>query len=427
MSARIKTEEAPLPPVTSSTPVPPLEVDDGPDEIVREFDVFLSPELCQQIYLLQFPLHHAEIGSFTEARIKPHHGMIEIDQPLPDLPQRHYSVGEPNLSWVTKRTFQSHTIPVETHMCLAKLKEQNGETALHMVPLQHISQMRPALNHVDEDDDDKEDDLDKMDDDDDEKKPLMFKRKESETAANRRLNSYGYKKTSESSEEWQSLQVCDEESIEHQSVMDSVVCPKPDQHVLAEKDESRPKYIESLNYMTLAKSDPGQGHVDVKDIKSIVARLTLILRNGWPIPYAILRSQFGIGVQISDALIFRGLSICAVMVRGNYCLHSQFVALPRNLQHVRTFILLLLQIKGSIKRKQLEAVYEDLGGVSKDKLKVMLLQVAKRTPKGWEARVEDDVAFVASHPEQSELNLKFWEKQNRLNSDLVQKYEAAEP
>ncbi|KAL7579410.1 hypothetical protein ACA910_014078 [Epithemia clementina (nom. ined.)] len=463
MPVRVKTEDTPEP-VLSSSPLTtkkgisrPFDDDidsessndGGGDRVVREIDVFLSPELGQQLYLLQYPLQHTEVGQLTAARIKPRHGMIELEQPLPELPKRHYGIGEPNLSYVTNRTFRSHTIPVETHMCLAKLKEEESpdgvgtkRTALHMVPLQHIVQLRPSLHHIDADpsnkDSDNAMDLDDLDKDDQEQKPLMFKRKESERATNARKSSFAYKKSSEDAEEWQPLEICDEESIEHHGAMDLVACPSRHQHVLATPDPSktRPRYIESLNYMPLARNDPSQGAMNMgvlsssSNVKAVLTRLTVLLRNGWPIPYSVLRDRFSgpnnSDEEVNEEVLFQALAVCAVMVRGNFCLHSRFVALPPVLQHARTFILLVLQTKGSVQRERLQIVYQGSKTVTTEKLYVLLNQVAKRTVKGWELRVDDDLAFVSMHPEQSELHLQYWEKQNqsRYFRQLLQKYEA---
>jgi len=38
------------------------------DEVVREIDVFLSPELAQQIYLVQYPLQHDDVTTPLSAR-----------------------------------------------------------------------------------------------------------------------------------------------------------------------------------------------------------------------------------------------------------------------------------------------------------------------------------------------------------------------
>lgn len=38
----------------------PVVVDDS-DEVVREIDVYLSPAMASQLYLVQFPLQHREV------------------------------------------------------------------------------------------------------------------------------------------------------------------------------------------------------------------------------------------------------------------------------------------------------------------------------------------------------------------------------
>ena len=450
MPVKVKTEDVPeeIPSNSASFPAKTFEDDKGSpadDPVVREINVFLSPELCQQLYLFQYPLQHTEVGPLTGARIKVRHGMVELDQPLPHLPKRHFEMGEQSLAYVTQRTFRSHTIPVETHMCLAKIKEEKGasndesseRTALHMIPLQHIIQMRPSLQHIDADQNSREVDkpveIDNPDGDG-EKKPLMFKRKESERATHARKSSYAYKKASEDAEEWQPLNIFDEDSMEHHGAMDIVSCDSPNQLVLASPDLSktggkRPQYIESLNYIPLSRQDPYDvgAIVDTTNVKSVLIRLVALLRNGWPIPFTVLKDRF-VGSkngELNDDILFQALAVCAVMVRGNFCLHSRFVALPRPLQHARTFILLILQTKGFIKRERLQKLFEGSQTVTSDKLHVLLNQVAKRTVKGWELRVDDDLVFVSLYPEESVLHHHFWEQQSQCTyfRELLQKYD----
>jgi len=56
------------------------------DEVVREIVVFLSPELAQQIYLVQYPLQHDDVTTPVSARIKPRHGMLQEDHAIPEVP-----------------------------------------------------------------------------------------------------------------------------------------------------------------------------------------------------------------------------------------------------------------------------------------------------------------------------------------------------
>ena len=53
---------------------------------------------------------------------------------------------------MAQRTFASHTIPITTHLTLGKVLPVGGDDddmALHLVPLTHITQMRPTFTHVD--------------------------------------------------------------------------------------------------------------------------------------------------------------------------------------------------------------------------------------------------------------------------------------
>ena len=510
---------------------------DHGDPVIREFDVFLSPALCDQIHLLQFPLQPAGAAvpnnnnnnsndCWTEARLKPRHHMLELEQPLPDnLPQRHYGVGEPSAAqYMTKRTWKSTTIPVSTHLCLAKFMLTNDDEnvkvgkvlsskkhpspQLHLVPLQHIFQMRPSMRYIDALDEQEQMEQNNRnsnlnnnnasdDEDNVEKKPLMFKRKESERAAHARLHSFAYKKASEDAEEWQTLELHhkkksgattrtrtrdmmmsrhfrdknammdddddsddddddDDDSAEYQKALEAVQCPQPQQYCMEPASASIGRdYIGSLNYMSSTKrssnnsSSSGMDHnSNNMDQRALARRLTALLRPGWPIPYQVIKLHFvnphvsnnnnttnnnhNHNTTVTDEALLRALNTCAIMVRGNFCLKT-LPACPANIQRVRTFVLLLLQTQGFLRRPKLEAVL--LGNnnngtttttttmiISPDKLQGVLQQVAKRTARGWELRVEDDVAFVTQHAETSQVHLQYWEQQATALDDWLQIY-----
>ena len=78
MSAQIKSEpDLGEDVIASADHVMAIDDDDEDleDEVVREIDVFLSPELSQQLHLMQFPLHQTSMASPTEVRMKPRHCM----------------------------------------------------------------------------------------------------------------------------------------------------------------------------------------------------------------------------------------------------------------------------------------------------------------------------------------------------------------
>lgn len=377
----------------------------------------------------------------SSARLKARHNILQLEQDMPALPRRIYQPQEQNFSFMQTRTFQSQTVPVATHLCLGRIRqdEQTGQSAMYLVPVQQISQMRPTMSHIRGDtvsNEDKGDDDDTMEEEKAKKatlKPLTYQRKESDRAAEFRKSSYIYKKKSEAEEPWETLDVVDEESDQIEETINKILKVKKDFSREAKPQlkkgglTTRPEedYVQSLNYMPPSSYDALAIQVSPDDTKTIVAKLTVLLRQGLPVPYALLRTQ--LPSEVSDQQVFNALSVCAIMVRGNFCLHSRFVSLPRELQRTRTFMLSLLQNNGLIRRQCLEKVYEDDSRVSSDKLHVLLQLIAKRTGKGWILRVQDDIAFVVDHPDQAALHNRYWDRvfASRKQRDLLQKYNDA--
>lgn len=384
------------------------------DEVVREIDVYLSPSLYQKLYLLQYPLQQEPVRRPVVARMKPRHGMIELDHPLPNHTER-----EGQYTHMNERTFQSQTIPVQTHLCLGKMErvsnaDTGAQSALHLVPLGHISQMRPSFRHIDTangthnqvGDDDDMDMADEQKQKD--KKPVLFQRKESERAALARKSSYAFKKASEEAEEWLELEVCRPDTDAHRDILDQIKCPAKHQHVILPSKENTVSYVNSLNYISLTEDPHHSFHGS--DARSVAARLTTIMSSGYPIPYSLLRKRFR--QEISDVTLLQALSVCAVLVRGNLCLNSKFLTgLPRPVQRARTLVLLLLEMDGIIERKKLLHVYKDKEDVSSERLLFTLRQVAKQTVIGWELKIQDDPVFQESFPEHVRLHKQYWERQ----------------
>jgi len=392
------------------------------DEIAREIDVYLSPALYQKLYLLQYPLQQEPVRRPVIARMKPRHGLIELDHPLPNHTER-----EGQYTHMNERTFQSQTIPVQTHLCLGKMERvpnnTGAQSALHLVPLGHISQMRPSFRHIDTangnhnqaGDDDDMDMVNEQKPKD--KKPVLFQRKESERAAMARKSSYAFKKASEEAEEWLELEVCRPDTDSHRDILEQIKCPAKHQHVILPSKENTVSYVNSLNYISLTE-DPYHS-LNGSDARSVAARLTAIMSSGYPIPYSVLRKRFR--PEISDATLLQALSVCAVLVRGNFCLNSKFLTgLPRAVQRARTLVLLLFETDGIIERKKLLHVYKDKEDVSPERLLFTLRQVAKQTVIGWELKIQDDPVFLESFSEHAGLHEKYWERQAvRFKKEII--------
>jgi hypothetical protein len=142
-----------------------------------------------------------------------------------------------------------------------------------------------------------------------------------------------------------------------------------------------------------------------------------LMHRGWPIPFSIIRPHFG---DVIEPDLFTALSVSAVMIRGNFCLHSKYVAIPKALQRARTFMLYLLQTEGIIQRSRLDAVYKNNAKVRTEQLLALLQQICRQGTRGWTLKIEDDITFVVAHQDQAALHQQYWNRQVlRFSSELT--------
>jgi RPC5 protein len=426
---------------------------DENDEILHEIDVVLSPDLMHQLHVLQYPLaqsrtHHSRAASSLnetlstpgDARVKPMHGKLELEIPLPANMEREGSytfLGD-------QRLFRSRTVPIQTHLCIGRLVAPSGKgaarqqtPALHLLPIAGIKQMKPSFHHVDAEDRQEMDlasEMDQLDADGDEgmtleKKPVLFQRKESERATMARKSSYAYQKASEDSESWIPLDVCLPRSPEYHQVMSQAICDPGNRQVLSEAT-TQSTYIQSLQYQ--AEGAPGltgfklpSASSTALDMAALTKQVTTLMLEGVPIPFVVVRASFD-PMVVLDHHLLRALSACAVLVRGNFVLNSQFLlsASPPRVARCRTLILLLLQKFGNVSRPRLHQAISDTTNsdkppLSSDRLLYLLEQVAKRSKEGWELKLPDDELFLEQFPGQVALFDQYWARQEtRFQSEL---------
>jgi len=462
--------------------------DNDGDEIVREFPVFMSPELSKQIQLIQYPLQKNIHPSPPEAaRVKPRHCMMEIDFDTPSNIQMN------GLYAMVSRTFTSHTVPVNTHMALGKMmvSGDDDEVGLHLVPLSRITQMRPSFSHVDEavasasattDDELKRQLRADTAEGGSGRNSISFQKKESEQQALRRKTSYGFKKISEDSEGWHSLEVYDKKSLQATLIMDKVACPLVHQNrnlfdaktliekstlsiPTTKKNDSRgerealnAKYLNTLNYLPPREhfgtnsgddrskdisassggdDDDDDDDDDEKKLTRIVTKLVRVMAQGRPIPFSLLREQFSTN-DVSDQILFVALGHCAVLVRGNFCLNSKLLKYTPAMTQARTFLLCLFQYMGTIHRERLLRVFvnaeithpddnnnDDNDGhdvVTPEVIEFLLEQVGKLTKEGWVLKIADDVKFAQLNPQTAMVHLQYWVKQIELFTPMLLRY-----
>lgn len=361
------------------------------DEIVQEIDVYLSPELASQLYLLQYPLQQDQNRSTNSvpkhARMKPKHGLLELTH---DLPVSMFSMDSSPHWGMKERTYRSHTVPLQTHMCLGQLRDNT----LQLFPLNHIAQMRPSLDHINSE----MEVVETKEPDNETKKPVVFQRRESDRAAIARRSSYAFKKASEDAEEWIDLDVKLAATIQGNDIsFASCVLPK-----------NNSDYLNSLNY--LPATEPSK---ELPTQNGLVKQLSTLLQKGLPVPFSILRLH----VPDSDEFqVLEALSVCAVQVQGNYLLNSQrLVQWTKENQRARTLILLLLHRNGEIERPRLQKSLRIPSPTAYDILQL----VAKKTTSAWVLKIEPDSRHMAEYAKNRDLHLKYWERQTeRFQKEL---------
>lgn len=444
---------------------------DEEDEIVREIDVFISPELASCMHLIQFPLQPAShtVNPInmnnnknsrqrairpippavpTSVKLKPHHDMLELTF---DVPKSSFSAQRqvPEVLNLAERTLYSQNIKMKTHMAMG-LFDATG-TKIDLVPLYRVMQMRPTFRHVDAlfDDDTGDGEQQKADEEEIDKstsKPIMFKKPENERAMMQRRNSYAFKKASEEGEEWLELDVFGPGSEERKAMVKRAYCPREGREktlrfIKAGKTGGNGGYVQSLNYLPSAVADDAvedfaagmEVGVDGVDggqpewMKDLTARVATLLqgRQGVPISYPVIRSRFH--SSISDHALIQALSATAALVRGNFVLKSSLMALSSLVANARDVILVLMIKYGLVQRELLIKAYECAGEesvvITSHVINSLLELLARKTLNGMEMKLDDDLTFETEFEGVARLHEMYWEKKGKELEKYVKLYE----
>jgi hypothetical protein len=346
-------------------------------------------------YLMQYPghwnlsqqhrQHHLDesssslsstiIPTIVSVRIKPRHNILEAEHVVHneddttttgtgtygDGRNRNDTTGSPwqythhnnnnNAIATSTRTYESQTIPMNTHLCLGKYvsastttpspsSSQNNITELHLIPITNVTQMRPSFQHLtnpswmmnsEEMEDDElrlEKDVDEVEDMmDDNHNPskdlnttttttttttsITYQRKESDRAMAARKSSYAYQIQSQDQEAFVSLQIITNMSGGRRGATLSTIVTnrricmfRPSVSTTGSNE-----YIQSLNYLAnpplLLNTSNNQYGDDriLEDLtpctatniiiqneqKRILSRILTILQwNNGPVPFSIL-------------------------------------------------------------------------------------------------------------------------------------------
>lgn len=388
----------------------PIEDHEDDDPVVREMDIFVAPEISQQMYLLQYPLEQNRITLPGAARIKTNCGLIELDFLLPDDIHR-----QGDYNTINQRTFDSQTVTVQTHMCIGKIsKETNGNDTFTLVPLYRICQMRPNFSHMKQT---HEDGPESMSEDEEagseelnEVMPVVYRRKEADRAITARKQSYAYKLEMEAQEEWQHLEISDTDEV-RAKYLSMMLCP-PSHQRAAYRHISKERYIQSLSYSQNAGEENQQ-----KGKHELIRELSVLLGPGWPIPYSLLRAKTA---PYDEDTFLYCVKFCAVLVQNLFFLNSRFVRASKRIQDARTFLLMLFETCRSVHRQVLSKIPVSGECVSEDHWIVLLKQIGKKSGDGWALRVDSDgEAPPAEVKSLLKSNKEYWKRQeNRFREEL---------
>ncbi|KNC50667.1 uncharacterized protein AMSG_00827 [Thecamonas trahens ATCC 50062] len=175
---------------------------DEDDPVVASYDLVLSHELQDALYLLQYPTkprgEGVAVSSVHEVKVKPEARVLRMEVEMHDKVNTNDKPDHP----FHHSQFESKLIPLPTEQCVVTMA--NGVATLS--PLTNVLQMRPYLGHLDAS---PEDEIAPMETE--EAKPkssrveVKIARPESQMARDRRQNSYAYMASLIEEEEWLTL------------------------------------------------------------------------------------------------------------------------------------------------------------------------------------------------------------------------------
>jgi RPC5 protein len=408
------------------------------DRVVREIDVYLSSS-SSEYHLLQYPGHFAMPPPPQSVRCKPRHHLLEQEAVVHLYPARVY---------------QSQTIPIQTHLCLGRwIVDAAAKESMQWMPLSHIAQMRPTFHHLmaqEEEEDDAYDDAlaedtDRMDGgayrtrqesitDAAELVPsaatnITFQRKESDRAVAARKSSYAHQQASRESEPWMALHVVTTTADRPPTAWSPPDAAFP----------PRTNYLSTLNYIPTPQNaiSPAGSSPDAVPYRHVVAQQLLpVLQHGGPVPFSMLRRAIPSDGSAPPEMPWDLWNVLAVVVRGNWYLHSKFwpghrPSEPSDDARVqrrrRTFLLLLLHDYGRIDRSVLQTVVQAMTPPTSDRSLLALLRHVATPPSStrgrhWVPQLADDPTWAQQYPSVARRHEAYWEKQRLRFAKELQLY-----
>jgi DNA-directed RNA polymerase III subunit RPC5 len=407
------------------------------DPVIRELDVYVSQDLLNHLYLLQYPMRPMErpLETPVAAKIKPQNHKLEIKHSIVQS-GKNYDTNVPQLLLLKEQTHGGTRVAPVTNYAIGIVRENE----LHLTPVHAIMQMRPMFKHVNEAARRETEDMDDGTQAEDAPKEVMFKKKESERATEARQRSYAHKKSQEEAEQWVELAVKDPESDTAKQEFEQMYCSQQQRRIKFR--EGTRAYLAGLDHLcdkARPPMPPGDGDAmspfDVSEAEAAMAASTLdpsayfdqplpvaqlsahkgvhaikaYLRTAYVLSHAMLKEVTG--VQDDDAVVHE-LRGHAVLVRGNWVLSTHVLHKgDARATTARDLLLLLLHRHGAVNRVTLQNALD----LQPNYTKGILEQVAAldRVAKWWHPQLADGVDFALLRPNDCALAEQYWDKKEQ--------------
>ena len=449
-----------------------MDLSEGDDEVVEEMDVFLSKELSQNLYLLQYPtLHLNQTFSADQrliARVKPQHKKLEMDVML-DISSPNYdqSKGEQiainvdgggtgdgltyENSVMDFQTLSSKLIPQKGKRFAAAIV-QDGQ--LHLTPIAHVMQMQPSFKYRDcaekramhaakmkaqnESGHSSQDEADEA-----KAVTIRFKSVESEATRAMRENSYASYEKRLYQEKWISASVHHRDHAYTDRERNRLFCnqafsPLDDAGDYPEMEVNSSSYLQALvpNYV-VSDVDSGIGPENVLSISKLKflplgEQLKLLMKSAKIMHFSHLLTLLPSNPDANA--VVRSLQSYAVLVKGCWIVKSEVLFPPDTVSpisgtpadlicKVRDYILCLFTKQAYLVRREITKQVN----VSSDEVKSILEQISKmKVGHGWSLKLPCDQEFIEKYPEVHERQAMVWNNRCKQLSKRFQEEETSE-
>ncbi|XP_039273152.2 DNA-directed RNA polymerase III subunit RPC5-like [Styela clava] len=432
------------------------------DEVVKEFDVYLSKSLSGRLYLLQYPVQSVKrkYGSQDRdtAKIKPQNNKIEMDVSL-DISSPNYdqSKGEQialnvdgnvgtiqasttfDTNVMDRQTLQSSCVPARGKRYVSAIVQHDE---VHLTPISHVMQLKPSFKYMDRAEHRASQaakakaaaEADSSQDEAEEAKAVTVRVKGAESEAVRlaRERSYAAYEKRIADEKWIEVKVHHKLDSYAERERQRLICQntrQPDDKLspaltaFSEMVQTPHEYLTKLipvyDEHSVDNSAIPDNVLSLSLLKNetLGDQLKLLMKNAKILHFYHLISLLPEPPDVS--IIVRSLQSYAVLVKGCWVVKSE-VLFPANtlspisgtpsesLCKSRDYILYMFTRKEFLVRKEITNTVKLPG----DDVKAILEDIAvMRMGHGWQLRLRPDNDFMNRFPDVCERQTMLWNAQ----------------